>query len=496
MNSRPKKTRLTDQTEILANADEEGKSKDWIDELPSCIVSYILSLLTIKDAWDASLVSRRWHEHLWNSILTRPNLEFDIPNIFGSRYAGAKFTDTTSDSIRLINQFKTPDFVQRVNAVLKHYRGKKVESFKVAFFLDGSTADLDNWIRFAITKGVEVLHLHLFQDPIHGTKKYVFPYELLSELKSSTLKHLSLHRCVLRPSPDHFDRFNQLTSLCLNQVDLGETFLQACMFSVCLFLESLTLIRCHLDSCLIVSGSLLHLNDLKLFQCFNLSRIEISALNLISFEYTGRIPTISFIQAPRLSRIYFWGLNNNTIANANALTQFASTPALETLQLLIVQEVPQSIPTFRYIKQLDLNIVLGEKSDYNVHDLMLVLNLLKATPVLEELVIKVRHPKYSEKNQQERTEISGFAHDCLRRVKMQGFQSNACEIEFAIWLLKYSLKLEIMVIDPFGDMYLGGDMWEAIDAYGLRSARSWEEHRAFVQKELKRVQTHAQVIVL
>ncbi len=44
----------------------EGERKDWINELPDCIMSYILSFLTIKDAAETSIVCRRW-TNLWKT---------------------------------------------------------------------------------------------------------------------------------------------------------------------------------------------------------------------------------------------------------------------------------------------------------------------------------------------------------------------------------------------------------------------------------------------
>lgn len=79
------------------------------------------------------------------------------------------------------------------------YRGEKVDSFKAAFYLDDKSADtLNAWISFAILRGVEVLDLHLFHTS-RMNDYYFFRSELAT---SSTLKHLRLSRCVLRPPPD------------------------------------------------------------------------------------------------------------------------------------------------------------------------------------------------------------------------------------------------------------------------------------------------------
>ncbi|KAM1076179.1 hypothetical protein ACFX2I_023601 [Malus domestica] len=88
-------------------------------------------------------------------------------------------------------------------------------------------------------------------------------------------------------------------------------------------------------------------------------------------------------------------------------------------------------------------------------------------------------------------------------VKIQGFQGNAYEIEFAICIMKHSRMLEMMVINPFSKIYWGGGDWmddmvvEAVHHHNRRLDPSWEENcRAFVEEKLKDGKTNAQVIIL
>ncbi|CAB4274861.1 unnamed protein product [Prunus armeniaca] len=244
------------------------------------------------------------------------------------------------------------------------YRGEKVDSFKAAFYLDAKSADtLNAWISFAILRGVEVLDLHLFQ-----------------LATSSTLKHLRLSGCVLRPPPD-FDGFMQLRTLYLERVTVDEVFM-------------------------------------AMLNCFNdPANIKISAVNLASFEYSGNIHHISSIKTPRLSRIYF---NNHMVQNAfpHALTRLASFPQLVTLYLLLeddlVKEQPESLPTFRNLKQLELVVHGPEKSskDNELVWVLKFLKFLKATPLLQELAIKARWgPQFYEGQPAIRNIDSGFLHD-------------------------------------------------------------------------------------
>lgn len=137
----------------------EDERKDWISKLPCDVLSYMLSFLTMKDAVGTCMISHQWR-HLWKHlILTRANLEFDIPNIFGGKYS--QLVEELEEENRLqdaFRQFELEFFVRFVNEFLLLYRGKEVDSFKVAFFLDAeSTAVLDKWVYFAISKGAKVL---------------------------------------------------------------------------------------------------------------------------------------------------------------------------------------------------------------------------------------------------------------------------------------------------------------------------------------------------
>ncbi|PRQ53541.1 putative F-box domain, FBD domain, leucine-rich repeat domain, L domain-containing protein [Rosa chinensis] len=490
----------------------EGERKDWIEKLPCSVLSYILSFLTIKDAVGTCMISRQWR-HLWkHPILTRTNLEFDIPNVFGGKRT-QHIEELEEDNNRLeyyFHQFEREFFVRWVNEFLLLYRGKEVDSFKVAFFLDAeSTAVLDKWVHFAIKKGAEILNLKLLRrgGTLDTENVYVFPHWLLSELKASTLKHLSLQRCVLKPPPD-FDRFIQLTTLCLNKAIVDPVFL-AHLFSVCLLLESLTLRYCRLGSYLTIGPSL-RLNDLKVLLCVNLERIEIDAVNLSSLEYSGNHLQISCMRIPRLVRYFFSGSSKGALPYA--LTLLASCPGLETLHFQIwnnLEAIPQTVSTFRNLKQVNLDLFMPN------FDLWSILNFLKAAPLLEEFIVTVQPSNY----QGDARNLPEFSHDHLRIFKMQGFQGKWIEIEFAICILRIATKLELLVIDPLGKYYNGGGMWSKVSCYYVEGNENevideheedgvdwhdvnlqylcWKQRASLVVRErLKEVMTDAQVIIL
>ncbi|KAM5581664.1 hypothetical protein ABKV19_010753 [Rosa sericea] len=478
------------------------EKRDLINELPDEVLSYIVSLLRLKDAVVTSMISRRWR-HLWKRpILTRQNLEFDIPNIFGGKYdqlVAEHEEEETIGMLETMDEFKQQYFVRRVNELLKLHSGNKVDSLKVAFFFDGESPavnDLDSWIHFATTMGAEVVDLQLFQAFGFGTSSslYDFPHQVLPS--DSSLKHLSLLRCVLSPPSDHFDRFKQLKTLHLHTVQVHENFM-ASLFSVCLFLESLTLAECTTGSSLIISAPPC-LTDLKLLRCFLLKKIEICAANLVSLEYNWKLDTISCIKTPRLAKVFL----RKREASPHGLNQFiASCPGLEEFYLLLQddsEEMPQSVSTFRNLKKMTL--VLRSPN----FDLGSVLNVLKDAPLLEEFVLMVLITR----NKGEMSNLSGFSHNRLRTVEMHSFRGRSIEIELAICILKIATKLEKMVINPVGRYYLGNSRWvnpcgyydcsdEEDEQYSDEVLHNWKQRgKARVQEKLKVVMTDAQVIIL
>ncbi|GMY08972.1 putative F-box domain, leucine-rich repeat domain, L domain-containing protein [Fagus crenata] len=189
--------------------------------------------------------------------------------------------------------------------------------------------------------------------------------------------------------------------------------------------------------------------------------------------------------------VYFSTLQIKTLPHA--LAQFASHSHLETLSLYmdphLVQEIPQSIPLFRNLKQLNMAVM---NSDYGSEEdeLLWVLSILKATPLLFKLELTVWGHEFYE-NQPKIRSLSGFSHDQLRQIKMYGFMGNCYEVEFAIYMLKSLTKLKLMVIDP-SITFNGSREWTNHRPHPSRR----ERHKAIVQEKLEKVKTSARLIIL
>lgn len=217
----------------VSDEQEEG-GRCRITELPNCVMESIVSLLPPTDAVNTILASPPHWKTLSRSMLTRRNLEFfNVPDL-------ELFNVPGSSHALVYSVGKTPAFVRRVS----EYQGNKViDSFRLqGYNLDSEyCCSVDEWIRFALSKGVEELHL-AFGCHVKRKSRYVFPPRLQVGW-TIHLKHLSLEKCILRLLTTGFDEFSRLTTLCLTEVTLDPSQM-ANLFSVCVLLESLTLIQC------------------------------------------------------------------------------------------------------------------------------------------------------------------------------------------------------------------------------------------------------------
>jgi hypothetical protein len=295
----------------FSNLDRD-KMDDCISKLPDKILSYILTMLSMKDLLKTSILSRRWCK-LWG---LRKDLYFDINNVFGSEEELIKngyLIDANSRYADL--KVSRDEFVKRVDQFLKNFPGTKIDSFLLSFNLNFEQSSIiDQWISFAIAKGVERINLLFLRKPfIPLLERYKFSFDLFSKTNASNLKHLHLENClVCHPSNCDFEPFKNLRSLSLLSVKADEIFIES-LLSNCRLLEELSLVNCKFKSSIpkIISSSLCHLNvsncykvssnnvttftELMLVDCLKLTSLECRGDNLSTMNiYTQVLKRINF----------------------------------------------------------------------------------------------------------------------------------------------------------------------------------------------------------
>lgn len=94
-------------------------------ELPDCVISYIFSMLSMKDLVKISTLSKRW-QHEWES---RIDLNFDLQNMFDNH------NNTIGKGLQ--SQFAT-----RLDQFMLHYQGSIIRSIRINFPLGDQHSDV------------------------------------------------------------------------------------------------------------------------------------------------------------------------------------------------------------------------------------------------------------------------------------------------------------------------------------------------------------------
>ena len=248
---------------------------DRLSDLPDEIIVSILSFLKLKEAARTSVLSRRWG-HLWK--FTSGSLDFD---------------DSSLQYLRKKSFFKTLPGIDRdryvswVNHVLQLHQAHTIDVFKVGFPLkeECNKLDIDNWILFSLRKKVKSLSLDF--DPI---------------ITGSARVHYTLPAQI-----PHGYSLNFLTNLSLSYVEVTGKVL-AYVLSNCPYIEALHVEASNSLVKLKSSRPLLKLKHLEILRCFSLKKIEISAINLVSFKYFGDKIRLRLGDVPNLVDVSMDGL--------------------------------------------------------------------------------------------------------------------------------------------------------------------------------------------
>ncbi|CAN1234728.1 Putative F-box/LRR-repeat protein At5g02700 [Linum perenne] len=165
-------------------------------------------MLPPDEAIRTSILSTDWR-NLWKSADFV--LDFD-----GMEYLAELYQTTSPISdIRVHLPEKRTLFKNRVNQILTQLYSCRVIKFRVAFNLTrdcNSNGEIDRWVRFAISKRLESLHLDLHIDNVGNVDYYVFSEDCYNHIKTpvgmSEIGSLrSLHLCFVDFRDEIFEAF-------------------------------------------------------------------------------------------------------------------------------------------------------------------------------------------------------------------------------------------------------------------------------------------------
>uniref|UniRef100_A0A0D9YL36 At1g61320/AtMIF1 LRR domain-containing protein n=2 Tax=Oryza glumipatula TaxID=40148 RepID=A0A0D9YL36_9ORYZ len=428
--------------------------------LPEDIWHHIHSLMPMSAAARAACLS---HSFL-NSWRFHPNLSLNFKTLCPRTSRG--------------------NFKCKIDSILRNHLGTaKILKLNVADE-DSTYPYIDRWLEVAVTPGIEELTLTLH-------KKYIFACSLLSDGVRDSIRCLQLTFCAFHPMAE-LGPLRSLTKLHLRCVRISGDELE-CLLSNSLVLEQLKLYGCNKISFLKIPCVLQHLSCLTVSSCFRLQVIVCEAPNLSSIFLCGEIK-LSLGEALTMKALLM--RRPNVVCYARA--QLPSImPNLETMELGSDSEavnIPMLPTKFLYLKHLTIQIAGGTFSPS--YDYFFLVSFVDASPSLETLYLDVcqddmAHESIIESSSPHLRQLPELSHDCLKSVKILGFNSAKSLVELTCCIVKAAVSLERLVLDTLrgGDDRCCGESsgkicWPVSSAVLKESARAAIAVRRYIEDKV------------
>ncbi|KAK8591845.1 hypothetical protein V6N13_031871 [Hibiscus sabdariffa] len=436
---------------------------DRISELPQELLSQILSSVSLKEALRASAVSLVFRD-LWKF------------------YTGCLNFDASKtlmlDPKRLLKE--RDGYVEWITRVLTGHEASTIDELRVRCDLTGQNRrDIDRWIGIALMKSVKCLELD-FKPCGSSHRRDDAYYRLGWKFCSSS-------------------EIKSLTSLRLKHVEVSGQVLESFLSNFPL-LETLHVSHSKKLQHINVCGSSLRLQHLHVSFCKYIKRIEVSAPNLVSFEYGGDRCTelqIDLNYVPKLRDVSYWGQWDVTPldifykAFPSCLAACSQLVNLSVRVDFIVPEIRRcpTLPNLRYLtcevgticypyKEMLLNLLPLVAASPLLHRFEVKLETMEGgVDILErgsrevEWLLEEVETMISSKNVEEMLS--------LREVEIVGFLGADVDTMLLIYIARTALNLDKIVINHYRPH------WNFDDPAGRqRIAEELEEASMFVHDVL------------
>ncbi|XP_037462604.1 putative F-box/LRR-repeat protein At5g54820 [Triticum dicoccoides] len=415
-----------------------------MEDLPIEIQPVIMSLLPLKEAMRASIVSKGWRM-LWRF---HSNLCFDSRNDMDSD-TDDEFTHRDSTKI------KQAKFIETVNCVIQHHSGLGINKFSIRCGLHKEDSEhLNRWVSFAASSKAKIIDFNLKIIDCPFDIVHHFPLEVLDAQGSSFVQSLFLVEVAINPHSG-IRGFIVLRRLVLKYVEIFGDF--PGFLANLLALEDLEMIKCSGVTTLSIPRQVDKLKHL-LVDIMDVEMVEFHAGDLTHFEYQGPVIPIVHHGCSKLEKatIMFEGSKGLShvfndvpiILGVNTLSVQAHVLAYEQLEKV----APRPHGMFMHSRHMTCGLTIISsvpKADNGVLQLACCLNL---TPQLETLHLDMTYSHCNVSVPDDFVEEEGphmHRHDHLRSVGISGFRCYTAQTALAYCLLENACVLEHMRLQPW-----------------------------------------------
>ncbi|KAL3504732.1 hypothetical protein ACH5RR_034573 [Cinchona calisaya] len=455
----------------IAELPEDGivqLPEDLIGQLPDDILVLILSLLKLKEAAEASVVSRQWTT-LW---VYNPRLDFDAP----------KSILRMANNCEVANS-ERHNYVDWVNRIIQLHKGSTVDEFRICFPFNKcslSQNEITKWLEYAFTRKVRRLELDLLNTcwPMCCD----FPDRLLNVdfCLSSELPHLNYCGTQL-PELIRFKSLRELILRCVNVTgEAIEFFLHNSPF-----LERLVVFGSSKLVSLLVSDSSRMLKHLEIKTCPNINSIKIHDSNIVSLVISV-VQNLILMNVPKLTEVSV--LRWRFIDWSHVFSQLSCCLSqLESLTLTIDPKSSVNIRDFPKLSQVKhLQIEVDAHRD---DSLMGLSPLIKACPYLEKFVLRLHWLDTPPKIKREMEKGAKCSLKYLRVIEFAGYCDRVSDIELLEFFLENAVALEEIIVDCRGQAPLNHPFVKVDGLEQDATTCSLEEVKRVVPK-------HVQLVIL
>lgn len=347
----------------------------------------------------------------------------------------------------------------------------KVEAFTINFcVMEDDRADIDKWVKFALSKGTKNLKIKLFCEKYIKSldpqfiyiKDCFFPYLIPDYYVPDNLliNNLTLEACHPgRGLTTKNPIFGCLGFLKLSYASLSRHDFST-MFSCLQQLRTLHLRYCVLPGVINLS-LLVSLESFSVLHCANLQTVKISSPKLVHFhcvsflrEHTSPIPQVQITSVGTKIREFSYEASEKSLSYI--FTRLPrDMPKLRHLALYTrndnwgdVMPLTTNMVAFAHITRVKMVFVVRVDLD-----LSKMIRALKAFPQLKKLrfVSAIEVPLVD-------IEHDEHVYERLEEIGFGGFCGTSNEIQLLIYFLAHAPSLKRLVIDPNVNDRLAGDL--------------------------------------